>query len=389
MRSTPGLARILVATDNVDDARQILRQLQNDFEHVRASTNPDLAVQDFEEYRPDVLVLAFDSLERAQLYYLGLYRLGQELQQHTHRTVILCSKDEVMAAFDLCKKEYFDDYVLYWPHTHDGPRLAMSIWIACREMTTVKSDALRPAELISHAKHVGDLERVLGREFADGEQRISEAHSSLLQAEQDIAGAIDEFSHRLVGGASAGWVEVKDRAALAREIDQLKRHQITQTRRVGASSVEPMKAWAHKYKDQIEPALAGTRALTEKVRKMRPIVMVVDDDELARHLVGQMLDRETYEVVVAGDGREALAQLRRVHPDVILMDIRLPGLDGVALTRRLKASPHLADIPVIMMTGDARRDTLVSSMEAGATAFVVKPFTRESLARGLEKALPK
>ena len=56
--------------------------------------------------------------------------MGGTAQQHPHRTVILCSKDEVQAVFDLCKKAYFDDYVLYWPHSHDGPRLAMSLWIA-------------------------------------------------------------------------------------------------------------------------------------------------------------------------------------------------------------------------------------------------------------------
>jgi len=59
------------------------------------------------------------------------------------------------------------------------------------------------------------------------------------------------------------------------------------------------------------------------------------------------------------------------------------------LTQRLKAAPHLANIPIIMMTGDARRETLVSSMEAGAIAFVVKPFSRESLERNLDKVLPR
>lgn len=52
--------------------------------------------------------------------------MGQTIQQHVHRTVILCSQDEVKAVFDLCQKEYFDDYVLVWPHTYDGPRLAMT-----------------------------------------------------------------------------------------------------------------------------------------------------------------------------------------------------------------------------------------------------------------------
>lgn len=107
--------------------------------------------------------------------------------------------------------------------------------------------------------------------------------------------------------------------------------------------------------------------------------MVVEDDGFTRTLVGRALDPVTWEAVFAVDGATALAQLRRQRPDVILMDIHLPGLDGVALTQRLKASPHLAGIPIVMLTGDASRAALLSSRVAGAAAFVVKPFTRESL----------
>ena len=386
MKPSPGAARILIATDNADDATQIQRQLKSDFEHVRASTVAERGVQDFDDCKPDVLVLAFDRLDKAQSYYLGLYRMGQALLQHPHRTVILCSKDEVREAFDLCKKEYFDDYVLYWPHTHDGPRLAMSIWSACREMMALRSssDAPGPAQLLAHARHLAELERTLSKELAEGEQQIAVARHALAQAEGATAGAFDDFSRRVIHGG-----EAKDLAALAREIDQLKQQQLANTRRIGADSLEPMSTWAHKLKAQIEPALAGTRALAEQVRKIRLIVMVVEDDELMQKLVLHTLDPALYEVLQAADGAAAFSLLKRVRPDVILMDISLPGMDGVALTQRLKATRHLADIPVIMMTGDARRETLLSSMESGAAAFVVKPFTRESLTAKLERILPR
>ncbi|MCW5623362.1 MAG: response regulator [Burkholderiales bacterium] len=389
MKRATATAKVLVATDNVDDANQILRQLKSDFENVRASTDPDRAVDDFDEFKPDVLMLAFDTLDKAQTYYLGLYRLSPLLQQHPHRTVILCRKEEVRQVFDLCKKEYFDDYVLYWPHTFDGPRLAMSVWVACREMKATQPDALRSTELLAHARHLGDLERTLGRELTDGEQHADAARSTLKQVEQEIAGVLDEFSSRLARGGAADWLDVKDAAALQREIEQLKHRQIMQTRRVGAATVEPMGAWARNLKDQIQPALAGTRALIEKVQKIRPIVMVVEDDEMTQQLISHTLDPKAYEILLVGDGRAALSQLRRMQPDVILMDIRLPGMDGVEITQRLKATPRLAAIPVIMMTGDARRETLLHSLEVGAVEFIVKPFSRESLTSKLEKVLAR
>jgi CheY-like chemotaxis protein len=380
-------ARILVSSDSAADARQVLRQLEDDFPNVRSSTDPSRAVADFEKHKPDVLVFAFDKLENAQRYYLGLYQVDETFQKHRHRTVVLCNKEEVRAAFELCKKEYFDDYVLYWPHAQDGLRLAMSVRIACRQVTPLESEALQSAELRSHARHLSDLERTLGREFADGEQRVAAARSLIRQGERDVAGAFDEFSERLTRSASEGSVSVMSRAALAQEIGNLKRQQTAQTLRASTSGIEPIASWASNLRSQIEPSLAGTRELAEKIRRMRSIVMVVDDDELIRDLVRRALDPEVYEVLLAKDGDGASSQLRLARPDVILMDVGLPDTDGVSLTQQFKASPHLARIPVIIMTGDARKETLVSSIAAGAVGFVVKPFTRESLTAKLEQVL--
>ncbi|MEP7297183.1 MAG: response regulator [Burkholderiales bacterium] len=330
-------ARVLVATDNVDDAKQIVHLLEDEFEHLRASTTPAMAVGDFEEFEPDVLVLAFDTLDKAQRYYLGLYRASQMLRPH--RTVILCDKSEVHAVVELCKKEYFDDYVLYWPLAHDGLRLGMSVWKACREMTR-RADQPQPATLLAHVKHLGDLEAVLDRELTEG-------------------------------------------------IDELKRAQAAQTPQAGATGVQPIDAWARKLRDEIEPAMAGTRALAAMTHSLRQVVMVVDDDPVVRSLIGRMLDPTLYEVRCAGDADAALIQLRRGCPDVVLMDVQLPGLDGVALTHRMKRSTLLAGIPIIMMTGDARRETVASSMEAGAAGFVVKPVSRAALNEKLAKVLSR
>jgi DNA-binding response OmpR family regulator len=73
--------------------------------------------------------------------------------------------------------------------------------------------------------------------------------------------------------------------------------------------------------------------------------------------------------------------------DAILMDIRLSDTDGINLTRQLRSIPQLAQVPVVLMSGDSRRDTLLSGIEAGATDFMAKPFTREVLRTKLDKVL--
>jgi CheY-like chemotaxis protein len=379
---------ILVASDNTDDAAQIVKHLRSEFKNVHASTNADRSVQEFEEIRPEVLVLAFDTLDKAQRYYLGLYRRGQQVPQNPHRTVILCDRDELAAVVDLCKREYFDDYVLHWPLSHDGARLGMSIRIASREMKASHASNPRPAGLLAHARHLEELDRALGCDLDDAGRNAEDARRAAASAEREIAFAIDEFSNRLASGPASAGVDVTNPEQLARELGELRERQIGAARRSGTMAVDSIHAHALQLKERIGPALAGTRAFAQEVRKVRPVVMVVEDDEFARQLVKRTLDPLVWEVIFANNGAEALGQLRRLRPDIILMDICMPGMDGVSLTHRLKASPHLAAIPVIIMTGDARKETLASSVAAGAAAFVVKPFTRELLTAKLEKVLP-
>jgi len=119
------------------------------------------------------------------------------------------------------------------------------------------------------------------------------------------------------------------------------------------------------------------------------LLLVVEDDEFTRKLLGKMLDPVRFDVSYAEDSQAALRRLGELQPDLVLMDIRLPlpGLDGVALTRLLSTDPLRKSIPVIMMTGDARRETVLKSIAAGAASFVVKPFDRESLMAKIEAAL--
>jgi CheY-like chemotaxis protein len=94
--------------------------------------------------------------------------------------------------------------------------------------------------------------------------------------------------------------------------------------------------------------------------------MLVDDDSFTRKLAAKALEGSSYALTYAHDGSSALALLRQGRPDLILMDVKLPDVDGVALTQKLRAASHLADIPALMLTGDARRQTLERSMSAGA-----------------------
>jgi signal transduction histidine kinase len=108
-------------------------------------------------------------------------------------------------------------------------------------------------------------------------------------------------------------------------------------------------------------------------------VLIVDDDPTARETVVAMLEGENHDLQLAKDGMQALYMLEGIQPDLVLLDIMLPGMDGFEVCRRIRATPSLAEIPIIMLTALDDRDSLLRALEAGADDFLSKPADRREL----------
>jgi two-component system cell cycle response regulator len=108
--------------------------------------------------------------------------------------------------------------------------------------------------------------------------------------------------------------------------------------------------------------------------KQQSTVLIVDDQEPARQNLEMLLRKEGYHLAFASDGVEALAQAKKLVPDLILLDIMMPDMDGFEVCRRLRAHPLLAEVPVLMVTALSNRDHRLQSIEAGADDFISKPF---------------
>jgi len=104
-------------------------------------------------------------------------------------------------------------------------------------------------------------------------------------------------------------------------------------------------------------------------------VLVVDDEEYIQHILNFSFGAEGYEVVTAADGEEAVAKARNEKPDVIVLDIMMPKMDGYEACRKLKSDPKTKDIPVILLTAKGRDVDRKLGSEAGADDYVVKPFS--------------
>lgn len=372
-------ACIFVAAESVDDATLVRKMLREEFEQVVASTDPQRAPADFDRHRPAVLVLAFESLEKAERHYLGLFRRSTVIHALPHRTVILCNKDDVHRAYALCRKDYFDDYVLFWPLSHDAPRLPMAVHHALRQLDAAAADTPSAREFADPARRLVALHAQLEQQAASAGEHIEGADRSLRQARQEIGMALDGFSHRLAQGQFSALVEVKDAPGLQREFERLKAGEIAPRLEHAAAAVRPVRDWSGALLQDLARERAAAQALNALNERVRRRILVVDGDEFQHRLLHGLLADQGVDLAFAASAAAALAALRRQPPDLLLMDVGLPDLDGIELTRRVRAIERFAGLPIVMITGDSARDVVLRSVEAGATGFLVKPFGKETL----------
>jgi len=110
----------------------------------------------------------------------------------------------------------------------------------------------------------------------------------------------------------------------------------------------------------------------------RPTILIVEDVAYNRDLLVQILE-DAYTLVTASTGTEALAQAAIVHPDLILLDLALPEVDGWEVARRLKANPELRHLPIIAVTAFAMPEDKKSALDAGCDDYLAKPIDEDEL----------
>ena len=112
---------------------------------------------------------------------------------------------------------------------------------------------------------------------------------------------------------------------------------------------------------------------------VQPVVLVIDDQQANVRMVGALLSRSGYQVVPALSGGEGIELSLSARPDVVLLDMRMPGMDGFEVLKQMRENPETKDIPIIFLTADNDRENLVRAFAAGAIDYITKPFVAEEL----------
>lgn len=368
-------AKLLIASESVTDAELVQRLLQSEFEHITLSTKSECAAKDFDGARPDVVFLAFEKIEKAERYYLSLYRQSPMLASHPHRTVVLCSKDELRQAYDLCKQGCFDDYILFWPMTHDTYRLPMAAMQAVRELEYTEQLRTNGA-LAAHGRRIVGLEATLDDALLQYAEQLSDAKDV---AQQEVSEAIDGMARCVMTADLEGAVEIRDAAKLRQRLADFRETELEERHAAIDRALRPIEQWASDARQSLAVHMEAARSLSAAARSVPPSIFLVEDDELQRKIISRLLAEGECKVECYATGFEALRAIRDRRPDMVLLDFGLPDLKGLEVLKQMRANEALADVPIAMITGHSHKDLVVECRKAGAADFLVKPVQKDTL----------
>ena len=120
---------------------------------------------------------------------------------------------------------------------------------------------------------------------------------------------------------------------------------------------------------------------------MKQSILVVDDEPQARSMLRLILVRAGFDVLEAKDGYEALDEVARQIPDLMLLDIMMPGIDGFYVCEQLRASSRTADLPIIVLSAKTDAESIKRGQEVGATLYLTKPVSPDDLARHVKEVM--
>lgn len=116
-------------------------------------------------------------------------------------------------------------------------------------------------------------------------------------------------------------------------------------------------------------------------------ILLADDEEDVKDVLRMFLESKGFEVVTAFDGLSAIDTVRQERPDLVLLDIMMPSIDGIEVCKKLKADPQTVNIPIVMISASSHAESVQKGLDAGAVEYIVKPFEPKNVLAMIQRIL--
>ena len=369
--------------NTVDEVTEWVAQETEKYDSVISS---DRTVRLKKNARYQLIVLCFEELADSREMCERLVEEFDSRGQEVPAIIVLCSKDEMKEAFALCDAGTFDNYVIFRP-LYDPYRLQLVL----RHNLRYQRARGRGDAVLQEMENVGRVEaglEKLSREFAEQSKDVrARTRDRLKGMHTQLKSGIQKVSKTLEA-ESSGEEDARIRSRVEEELKRFAEEMLQ--REIQGASAE-MDDWMVEWTEDVssrQSELQGTlKDVQARSRKLGSTVLVVDDEAMTRELLCHFFEDEEYKTIASATGHNAISRAFNDRPDVILLDLHLPDLEGDEVIRRLRENPATRTIPVIMLTGEAKKDTVLRIVSLGVAGYQVKPPDRARLLEQVAKAL--
>lgn len=332
--------------------QEILRNKYQSILYCDVNTNQEQFIAFMtDKSQPVLFIYAFEKTEEAIEFNDIFVELNKNKKIHSDKylSLLICCREHREAAYFECSKGRFYSYETFRP-VYDMNRIRLSI--------TQMGDLLTSQDKVNSYQQ--DKKAVI-KKLQSVSQQLHEVETSLTD-EKGI-------QHNLL-------------TELISEVDQLCKGDMTERAEVKVKvdkikpRVENFKAHNQKYFNEIG---SKVRAAKPSFKKKMPLVLVVDDQNVMLKIITTILKPKGFDVEVATNGAEALNKLKNCQPELVLLDIDMPVMDGIQTLKAIKEINELSQVPIIMLTSNTDKESFIECRELGAIDYIVKPTNAETL----------
>jgi CheY-like chemotaxis protein len=322
---------------------ETLRLASNPNINIRHAKEAQVSLALFDSFKPQLILLAFSHNRDAIVGYGRLLLNARNALESPHLCVLMTDGKHAEEASRYCHLNVVDDYVILKP-MFDTHRIGVCIYLLLRLFEQVDFHKLMRQRCLNLVQSIGGISELLDLQHLDLQRQKPESITNPLVS--DIL--------------NVNWATLE------------------------LCSQSPWSPIPKQPESNLNQADVQSSAdLHEPASRL--LIMVVEDEEVNQNMMTLVLKKEGYQVVLARDGEEALEQLNIVNPDMVLMDIRMPKLNGLEVTKRMQQDPRLRSIPIVMLSAHTEQPVVRECLKSGAVDYLIKPAQRKELLDRVER----
>ncbi|WP_440904210.1 response regulator [Catenovulum sp. SX2] len=417
---------LIHSVDMESGAAVIASQHMEDF---RAFKQGEEAITAIKEFQPKILLLELNSVKESVAFYVSLVK-EHELLTHPHQVVLLCSNKEAGLAYAVCAKGSFYDYFVSRP-IYEKFRLKSILnnlgkMLAIQEEASTLNDSyintldadidalINEANGFQQSIHnsIENCRTALinnGGQQSNGEDITQVLTPLISQIENEVHNSLRAFIENLTKQKKTNYSHneqlKKSVTPECKFIKDIPAEEADGPFEVEADSPPSEELFQQAAEEQSEEAarllaeqallddsilLGDEGAVEQEPAKPSPKkILIVEDNHIYRDMIKKILIGAEYEVVEASNGMEALKISTKTKFDLVLMDLFMPGLDGLNATKQFRKRMGKKDLPILALTGNKNKDLVMKWVSSGINGYIMKPSSKEKIIQAVEQAISK